>query len=102
MKPIRAAGPGGKPGRVGAEHLGSPLVGRSAPVSSRIAVVLPAPLGPMTPTIEPRSIARSTPVERDDVVERAAGAAQGGDGRGDLGRRLTGHRRSLRAGPLQA
>lgn len=37
-------------------------VGVSVPASSLSSVVLPAPLSPSTTTREPRSIARSTPV----------------------------------------
>ena len=81
-----------------------------------MAVVLPAPLGPIMPTIEPRGIARSTPVRATTssnwrlTPRSAAIGSLGLDGRGlpgrpvlgvaDLG--LAGHRRSVRAGPLQA
>ena len=87
MKPIRARVSAGS--RVGSppSTSASPLVGRRAPVSSRIAVVLPAPLGPITPTIEPRSIARSTPVSattsskvRPTPRRAAMGGAMSGGG----------------------
>ena len=60
MNPIRARVPAGS--RVGSWPSTStaPSLGRSAPVRSRMAVVLPAPLGPIMPTIEPRGISRST------------------------------------------
>ena len=76
--------------------------GRRAPVSSRIAVVLPAPLGPMTPTIEPRSIARSTPVSATTSSKVRPAPRRAAMGGAISGAGLTGHRRSLRAGPLQA
>src|SRR5438046_3093722 len=40
----------------------SPAVGCSSPFSSLISTVLPAPLGPMTPTRSPRTTVRSTPI----------------------------------------
>ncbi len=62
MNPIRARVPAGS--RVGSlpSTSTSPSLGRRAPVRSRMAVVLPAPLGPMTPTMEPRGISRVTSV----------------------------------------
>jgi hypothetical protein len=60
-------------GHVVAEHLrATPLVGRSSVVSTRIVVVLPAPLGPSRPYTVPALICRSTPasarVSPNDLV----------------------------------
>ncbi len=96
------AGLGGKPGGVGAEHLGLAAGraegAREQPDRRRLAGAAGADDADDRPARDREVDAR----QRDDVVEGAAGAAQGGDGRGDLGRRLTGHRRSLGVGPLQA
>ena len=39
----------------------APLVGRIRPEITRISVVLPAPLGPITPTASPALTSRLTP-----------------------------------------
>ena len=61
-----------------------PLVGRRLPVSRRSAVVLPAPLGPITPTSDPGSTARLTssrattsPKVRPAPISAATGSTVG-------------------------
>src|SRR6476661_7724511 len=63
-----------------------PSVGSSSPVISRTAVVFPAPLGPITPTIRPGSMSRST-------SDRATVSPN---------RRVTPSKRTIAEGPLGA
>ena len=51
-----------------------PRSGSSSPVSRRTVVVLPHPLGPISPTIDPASIRRSTPERTRSSPKRLAQA----------------------------
>jgi len=45
-----------------------PRLGASTPAMTLSSVDLPAPLGPMTPTISPRSTSRSTPLSTSSAA----------------------------------